>query len=272
MARARHPGTSIARGHPLNRGRKHWWLALPNLSGGRRWFDMVGGAHATLTNMTTSASGWRTPTRRGGFGQLLLDGTDDYLTATGGVTSLPVTVTACFNAATTSSVILFNQGSTNGYRVALWGGAIRFSLGSVGDYLSALTFSANAWYFVAVAVTGAGGTATAYLAPLAGGPVLSESAAIGTPAATPATILLGAYDTSPSFVYGGALDSVSVYNRALPATEVSALLDQERRGYPGVLARPSSRTLIANAAAAGGGPWPWFTDNAMTGGYNNMGL
>src|SRR5215831_20671009 len=72
------------RSAPLNDGCSGWWMFLPGLSGaGTVWRDLLAPDHGTLTNMAqpaTSTSGWGLTTLRpGGFGELRLDGSDDYV-------------------------------------------------------------------------------------------------------------------------------------------------------------------------------------------------
>jgi hypothetical protein len=38
--------------HPLNVGRVAWWLGLPGLTGGPKWFDLMGLSHAAYSVTT----------------------------------------------------------------------------------------------------------------------------------------------------------------------------------------------------------------------------
>src|SRR5262245_836525 len=71
------PPTSL--GHPLLRGALAFWKAVPGLTGGDRFFDLLPNRlHCTLTNMSYGGtSGWSATDRRGASGQLNFDGTDD---------------------------------------------------------------------------------------------------------------------------------------------------------------------------------------------------
>jgi len=40
----------VVREHTLNRGRLSWWLGLPHIAGGARFYDIAGGNHATIYN------------------------------------------------------------------------------------------------------------------------------------------------------------------------------------------------------------------------------
>src|SRR5271170_655703 len=58
------PTAPIDYQHPLNTasnlnvGRLAWWLALPNLSGGSKIWDLNGLYPGTLTSMGNSSNGW----------------------------------------------------------------------------------------------------------------------------------------------------------------------------------------------------------------------
>src|SRR4051794_33812532 len=73
------PARPVNPDHPLNRERRAWWIVVPGTDGGRQIFDLMGFNHGTLTNMTTAGSGWGGTARRGGYGNLLFDGSNDYV-------------------------------------------------------------------------------------------------------------------------------------------------------------------------------------------------
>jgi len=74
-------GTPVNGMHPLNRGLSGWWKVLPLRSSGLLWSDLVGVAPGTRQGMGAGSgtSGWGATTRRGGFGEMRFDGTDDYV-------------------------------------------------------------------------------------------------------------------------------------------------------------------------------------------------
>jgi len=72
----------VNRLHPANRGLVAWWMVLLGTSGGRRFMDIYNpgpnGLHGTLTNMDP-ATDFVPSSRLGSYGELDLDGVDDYI-------------------------------------------------------------------------------------------------------------------------------------------------------------------------------------------------
>jgi hypothetical protein len=68
----------VNRRNPLNRGLMAWWMVVPNWRGGGVFRDLLGVNHGTLMNMDP-ATDWIGTTRRGGWGELDFDGTNDFI-------------------------------------------------------------------------------------------------------------------------------------------------------------------------------------------------
>src|SRR5690349_1214055 len=98
----------INQDHPLNHGRVAWWLTLPGLEGGKYLYDLCGRSPGTLTNMTTTSSGWRGTTRPGGYGHLLFDGSNDVVNMT-----VPSQTTTGF----TATAWFYTDPTLTGFRV-----------------------------------------------------------------------------------------------------------------------------------------------------------
>jgi hypothetical protein len=240
----------VDRSHPLNRGRISWWLTLPGLEGGRRWLDLMGLNHGTLTNMTTSASGWRGTTRPGGWGHILFDGSDDAVVCPS---------IAAANTPPVSYAAWANLGSLAGNRTIVGGGVgdLQFRVQSDGAIQwvkqgvaniggsPAGTVATNAW----CRVVGTYAASGAYAFHLDGRPVGSGTSAQTLVTTNP--VVIGAY-TVGTEEFAGALDDVSMWSRVLSAAEVRADYDLSRAGYPGVLRRLGSRAW--RSAPAGPGP------------------
>lgn len=89
----------------------------------------------------------------------------------------------------------------------------------------------------------------------------------------PGTVYLGAGPFGEPLC--GDMAEVVAYSRVLAAGERAALDSYLARKWVAIARRrPRSRAAILAAAtsAATGGPWPWFADNALSGGLNPMGL
>lgn len=83
-----------------HRSLRYWWTVLPWLYGGSQWWNMAG-KPATLTNMTSSGSGWSSDAQGWFAGRLLFDGTDDY-TVTTGLLGSPATISVSVVVSTNS--------------------------------------------------------------------------------------------------------------------------------------------------------------------------
>lgn len=238
----------VDRSHPLNRGRVAWWLVVPGLEGGRRWFDLMGLNHGALTNLTTPASGWRGTTRPGGWGHILFDGVDDIVTAP--ALSPPTFTLAAwgFKTAAGNGVIVAQANSSvslASYYLRIANGS-GFHAGSGYREIIVPDCSLNAWHHHALTYDGA--TLRYYLDGAAG----VSGAATGTPDATTNPCTIGRFGDLSAQYWPGPLDDVAAWDRALSAAEMGAIYDLSRRGYPGVLRRLGSRAW--RSAPAGPGP------------------
>ncbi|TXH04685.1 MAG: LamG domain-containing protein [Candidatus Moraniibacteriota bacterium] len=180
------------------------------------------GNDGTLTNGPTITEGKLSQ-------GISLDGVND--TVSGSLANVPMGNTIALWAKYVSGFgVLFSHdsGSNNGQRLSM-GGSLTFTLGGVADYdctgISGL--SSNVWYFVAVTTTGNGGTMTCY----AGGPngtlTATSAIAIGTRSGTPNAFRMGNYPTGSAY-FNGSIDEVRIYNRALGASEITALYNAGR--------------------------------------------
>lgn len=246
--------------HPLNRGLVSWWLAMPH--SGRRgltWRDLCGRNHGTLTNgpVWGGAKG-----RRGGFASLEFDGDNDRVDgASYPANTFPCTVTAWARSTVSPASFpdyIYEERNGSGFNGWAFYRNPNFRLGlvfgGVVDYpMTSLAWTTNsAWYFVAMAITGNGGTATGYLsAANGGGPLLSESLSVGQTNSIPNTLSIGGIGVEAGFAFQGQIDSVRRYNHVLTAAEVFAVFDAERRGNAGLLNR-TRRTVVIPDEGGGG--------------------
>ncbi|MDB5937253.1 MAG: hypothetical protein JWQ01_4597, partial [Massilia sp.] len=232
----------VNRHHPLNAGRRAWWLTLPGLDGGGTWYDLMGLCHAPLNNMD-AASGYRGTTRPGGWGHLLFDGVNDFANAGSPPALSPTTglsvaawVRPTSTPATNAAILKKNGsyilrfGASNALAAFINGSSIVGGTAPNGAwsrvvstydqvnlklYVNGLEVATNS---LAVAIT-------------ANGNPLSIGATTASAEALPASI-----------------DDVSVWGRGLSAAEVFADFMLSRAGYPGVLNRwrPSITTFLAS--------------------------
>ena len=223
----------------VNRGSVLWWLALPDQQRGLYWRDLVGlsgglrGYDGVLTNMDPPTD-WVGPRGRpGGWGSLDFDGNNnDCITGTVQRLDFPITMSCWVRAdAVTGGVLASHDSNVNvGYRMEFNGsGILEFVLGAIGTYVfTTLTCSANEWTFVAVTVTGNGGTATGYL----GFDYLtSEALTIGTMVGSPNRFHAGNRGGGVTSL-DGVIDDVRFFNRVLAPDEVEKLFRESKAGYP----------------------------------------
>jgi hypothetical protein len=254
MPRARHPGTSVNRSHWLNRQRAAWWLAVPNLVGGRKWFDLVGSSHGTLTG-GTSAAAFKPPARLGGWGHVAMDGSAGHVDC-GAVLSgsyANLTIAGWMARDATNHVATFGWGDNGSFRFnILWyiDGTCYFQSGNAAaTYAFASLGGTDPHRFLMTFDGSLAGNArlSAYVD---GRPVsLSYAGTQTTTYAVTGTFKVGREITNNVYTAGWH-DDTAVWTRTLSAAEAWADYTLSRRGYPGVLARPTSRTLMAPAAAA----------------------
>lgn len=260
---------------PLNRGLVSWWLNLPSLSGGGTTFrDIAGSNHGTLTSMatpSTSTSGWNRTTRRGGWGHLAFDGTNDYV---GVPSSTQFDFAGDFSVsawiyATASTAFVDAVSRATSSLAQQWaleqisGSRIDFYLQtSGGTYRAQNTtkWSVNMWHFVVGTLTGT--TVRVYVDGVVGG---TTATITGSFSSLPGTkVAMGAAGQNPANYWPGAIDDVRLYNRTLSALEVLALYQGSLQGYPQTLNRIQ---LVGNApvAAAGGtgNMLPFFTTRLL---------
>lgn len=248
---------TINRAHPLNRGRRAWWLALPGRNyGGARWLDLVGTNHGVLTNMASGAtSGWSGTARPGGRAQLRFDGADDYVySPLAGIVGPPVTFLGwglCNAVANFTTV----YGCTDATGMLLTsnntGNPLSYQWQQTSDEYGAasgLALAIGAWNFCAVTITPT--YATVYQG-VAGGPLRSWT---NTKAHSSHTLSDGAIGDDARHIPGrkwtGALDDVSVYARSFSDAEMAGYFRLSQAGHPGPLRRAGAGPVGAASGPA----------------------
>jgi hypothetical protein len=249
------PAQPLCPDHPLNQqgGLASEWSVLPagQWSGGKRFCDLDRRRRndGTLTNFAspnTAASGWNAARGRpGGFGSLTFDGTDDFVLL-GALPPLlltspyPFTVAAwlCNNTASTAAAnqTVFKLGASGGDSPRLF---LRYESSAAGWLFdtgtttlgtatpSAFPFAAGEWFHLAFTDTGSS-------------PQYYKNGVPATTGGTGAVQALGAsnesswgrYRAGSTRYWGGGMDGLMIYDRALTASQVLALYQESRRGNP----------------------------------------
>jgi hypothetical protein len=240
----------------LNRGLTNWWLVHPSHGGGGVILpNLVSGKNGTLTGMALSGSttsGWqKATTRRGGFGEIRCDGTDD---------SIATPTTTTFNQAAGSVAIwLYPTVTAAGGRpwTDVGGGyvylefaaadSLGFNVFNVTSNTLGATFSitANTWQHVLVTWGSAG--IFAYKNGVLIASNTTDSGVLNSAATVPISI-----GGDPNFTnwYTGAVDDVRMWNRSLGASEAKAVYLDSLGGYRDTLLQAPSMGFVATTPPA----------------------
>jgi hypothetical protein len=256
--------------HLLNRGLAYWSLALPNLSGGKRLWDLTGHAHGTLTNEPEWA------TAPGGFGAIRSTGGaggHDYVVAqpAGKVpTTGPFTLSFAMRHRTSTGLSVFGGFGPHApmtadrvgeFRMLLVNGTNYWWSFSSSDWNTGIALDTDSeWHFVSLTHDGAT-TAAFYRDGVQRATTVLSVNAIGQGEGGTAVFQNTKH-------YGGAnspdadVASLMIHGRALSQPEASELARQWRAGFPDMLRRYPSRawSFGAEQAAGGGGTggaWWW---------------
>lgn len=249
----------VNRQHPLNQGRVAWWLTLPELAGGKFFYDLMGLNPGTLTNMG-SGSGWAGTTRPGGYGHLIPN-TAAYgsgLIKCGNAPSLALsnikTASFWFRQTQTSNLfqllrcLAYDNGSatTTDFVVGIQdNGSGAFSqtfsaqVGGTGGnaYSTPLnSIVVGSWYRTII-VWNSSNVVTGIFLNGVSKTLTNQGNQFST--SNYAGWVIGNRGQADRG-FAGDIDDISIWSRALSAVEVAEDYNLSRLGYPGVLNRISS--------------------------------
>ena len=231
--------TSLSSDHPYRYAQPDTQWRFPNLRGavlgyiaGRDTgsaasdrFTVDGTQDGTLTNGATRVND-------GGLAYSF-DGVNDYISTSAVITAAaPFTIAAWAKPSNLTAIHgvagAANAGLTNGWSLRLRGDLAgdpwQFTGFGVGDLNSSASGTTN-WQHVAVTLSGT--TATIYVNGVSsGGTTMSVSA-------TTSAMFVGARNQAgtPNLFFGGCIDDVLVYQRALTATEIANLASARGAAY-----------------------------------------
>jgi Concanavalin A-like lectin/glucanases superfamily len=250
---------------PGAQGLVGWWKSVQGRTGGRQWYDMLGRYTATLTNMATVTSGHAATTRPGGYGEVRLDGTDDYVLIPASTLLYPPAFTITLWLRRTSvggnyqALISNSAGDQARTLFVRGGGGALINLLTTGstccypDSGSSGPISVGPWHHLGWTYSSGIGTH------------LWHNCAVELLTQTPSgtawqpinqTTLLGNTAPAAGNRYTGALDDVRIYNRAMSQQEVCTVMRESSQGDPQLL--PPSLTVLLAPSRPTSNFFPFF--------------
>jgi len=240
----------VNRQHPLNQGRIGWWLALPEISGGRFWYDLMGLSHGAVVQGASGAGfGWKPTARPGGYGDIRFDGAGGSIDCGASdrfnFTSQNFSLSFWLLAETlTNQPVVINRGTflVDGWYIFInSSGQIELQLESSGaDHHAISNNTVVAGSYDHFTIVRASTTAVKIYKNGVSVFVLGN---VSDCANSTAPLVFGRYITGSANNLRGRMDDISIWGRALSATEAMELYNLSRRGYPGVLNRWQQRTV-----------------------------
>ena len=244
--------------HPLNRGLLAWWLCLPGRLTGFTWYDLLGNYNGTIVNANVAGTGLGPTRRRGGFGEF-----DSTQASNSAVVVAPAAkgpwcklgtgdfTLSCWTmipTGTTFGVAPFFSSNYDGggHHWGLQNNRILLAfVGSASPVISTFVQpNDGSWHHLVL--TRQAGVVTHYVdGAQAGTPGSPFNGTMANTSIDNRICARGGGGSGQSFT--GGMDSYRIYNRALPAAEISLLYLNELQGNPGTLRR-RQRLLYPNFA------------------------
>lgn len=250
----------VNRGHTLNRGLISWHLAHKiGGFGSLAWRDLLRQNDGTLTNMDP-VTDWVVTSRRGSFGSLAFDGTNDVVTISG--------ANYAFDRTDPFTISLWLKGSDTGQEEVLFskvagGGAAKIgyelqisttnvlrmylnnniSTGNNIEVTGTTNIHDGEWHFAAMTYDGSSNASGTKI--YIDGVDESSTVTDGLTATINNAVNINVCRRpgSADLHYDGSIDDLRVYNRALSAVEVFEYYVLSQHGYPRLLVR--NRRLVA---------------------------
>jgi hypothetical protein len=246
----------VDRSHPLNVGRVAWFLSLPHLAGGRRWYDVLGRHTGTFGTDGSNFPAWGATNRLGGTHDLRFDGLN-YATPAdlSGRFGGPGATLACWIKCDLATPVdenktgLWDLDSGSGIQNThypwtdgtVYIGTFRTSRVSFANS----SFDKSRWHHLAV--TTKPGT-DGYIV-YQNGEVAYSTTGQAT-AVINAAARIGFSTVGTGFGFSGRMDGLALWDYALPQALIRADYELGLAGYPGVLRRVRRPVAVAVGAAA----------------------
>lgn len=245
--------------HAINQRLAFWCLAGSPGVRSRRWFDLRGRNHATLTNMDP-ATDWQPTQRRGGWGQLDLvsASSQSIIVPSAIITGYPFTMSIWVRPDALSGVMF----STLRDDAALWTGhyldisssraqAVSVVSNTFRVSASAGVMSTGQWQ----QVTGVFRSATSRQVFVNGAPGTLNTDS-SSPSGMNNTVVSGSKRSTHDSFFDGRVDNVRIWRRALAAAEVRELHRLDQQYQSGLLNRRSIPLYSLTSISDGGSLTP----------------
>jgi hypothetical protein len=227
----------VNRKHPLAKDLIAWWLCVPGLIGGIKFYDLVNSNHATLINMGRVNNGWVKPNRPGGMGCLEFEGGSSIAGRGHCIASIPNTLTnftICGWINTTAAILI------SGNSHLLEGQNFQHLITNI----DAFTFKYYSVFSSTVGGVFSFNTPVHLCSTYSPGQVIGygngQQISTGTPTVSLVPpLVFGVYKDEVEEYFGGTMDDIRVYNRVLSSQEVYSLYINSKQGYPNLLNRVS---------------------------------
>lgn len=237
---------------PLNNGLVSWWTCLPNWMGGATWRDLCNRNHGTLTLMDP-ATDWVGTSRRGGYGALDTDGSNDYVTATTSMgSSTEASIGGWVYRSTTGIKNSFGLNTGASFRLnVLWFTDNKIYY-QVDASFPSLTSTATGWRHLMQTYNG--GVTTKLRLYLDGVEVANSTSGPTSLNASAHEFWVGREQSNGYCV--GQYDDIQLFNKELSASQVWGIYRDSLMGSPQRLNRIRRPLAFDTGAGGGGGGGP----------------
>lgn len=218
-----------ARNDASLRGLVAWYLGTPGFVNSLKWYDLTGRFHGTLTN----GPSWNASARPQGKFEIRFDRSNDYVTvASNTKLEPPARTVALWMKATAGGpdyqALVGFQHATHYFNLFYYGPGGKSLMvyfetnvgGNALDTLGGTNLPSSTWTHVAA--TYANGLLQTYV-----NCKFSQSLSYGSTLAVGNTaLLIGASNSPIANYFGGAIDDIRIYDRALAASELCLIMRQ----------------------------------------------
>lgn len=233
----------VNRNHPLIRGITSWWMVIPGLAGGNKFYDLMNNNPGIL-QATHGNNLWYTSTRANSYGSINFLGNGDFVETNYTFPTTNFSYMLWIKSSVTGPTCrpFGNADATNGLSGSciIWGFTDSNNLYVVNrhgsnDGSEDITISVSnltiGWHHIAVTFNSTTGLISVYY-----DGVLKQTTSTNSGVITNAfTAKIGKDSGDSGFI--GQVDDVRIYNRPLSSTEIFSIYQNSLVGYPNIFNR-----------------------------------